>query len=245
MSGCGSTQPRSTQSKSDSASSQSSDSASTQSKSDSASTQSKSDNGSSQSKSESRTAGVASRREPTQIVNVRPTTTTGRLRSGYTSASRLHGECLGGSRNASGAVYDCGAGGREHEPCWPLGAGHETEGVFCLEVPWRRSGTEIALTKRWEVRLYPPEPHRLVWRVELTTGQRCQPAQAANEYHGIPFRFLCSTGHVSLIGEPDEKREPWTIREVIAHPEKGGTASFSEGPLGRLAVVWYAIGASL
>ncbi len=144
----------------------------------------------------------------------------------------------------SGAVYVCAADERGYEPCWPLGGGHETDEVFCLDVPWRRDGTEITLRKPWEVRLYRPEPHR-IWRAELATGQRCQPLHGAvSEYEGIPVRFVCGAGGPLLIGEPDETHEPWTIREVVKHHVKGGAPTLSEGPLGRFAVIWYAVGAS-
>jgi hypothetical protein len=176
---------------------------------------------------------------------VRPTSKAGALNPGYTVGKRVNdGECEGGARYASGAVYVCAADKEGHEPCWPLGGGHETGEVFCLEVPWRRDGTEITLRKPWEVRLYRREPHR-IWRAELTTGQRCQPLHGAvSEYHGVPWRFVCGAGGPLLIGEPDETREPWTIREVIEHRVKGGVPTFTEGPLGRFAVIWYAVGAS-
>jgi hypothetical protein len=200
--------------------------------------------GGTHSKSRGKVAAVASGGARTRIVIVRPTSKAGTLEAGYTIKSRLRGECEGGARYASGAVYVCGTDKRGYEPCWPLGAGHETGEVFCLKVPWRRSGTEIALRKRWEVRLYPPEPHR-IWRAELTTGQRCQPLHGAvSEYDGVPWRFVCGASGPLLIGEPDEWHEPWTIREVVEHPVKGGAPTLSEGPLGRFAVVWYAVGAS-
>jgi hypothetical protein len=200
--------------------------------------------GGTDSKSHSKVTTVVSGGARTRIVIVRPTSKAGTLESGYTIESRLRGECEGGARYASGAVYACATDNRGHEPCWPLGGGHETGQVFCLEVPWRRDGTEITLRKRWEVRLYRPEPHR-IWRAELTTGQRCQPLHGAvSQYDGLPRRFVCGSGGLVLIGEPDETHEPWTIREVIEHPVKGGMPTFSEGPLGRFAVIWYAVGAA-
>lgn len=184
----------------------------------------------------------------TRIVYVRPTTKIGSLEPGYTVRARLNGGlCLGPSKLVRGGAYSCTVGNRGFGPCWPLGKAATTAEVFCVEIPWKRSGIELALRARRKVEPAPAEPsaQRVIWAVELTSGQRCYVLEGAlSVFRGVPVDFSCVRTNIELLGAPDKAQAVWTIREAVAHPNKEAPESYSAGPLGRIAVVWYGLGAA-
>jgi hypothetical protein len=60
---------------------------------------------------------------------------------------------------------------------------------------------------------------------------------------GVPIRFACHGARLVLLGEPDKAQALWTIREVYVHGRRFNY-HFTYGPLGRIAVAWYGVGAA-
>jgi hypothetical protein len=144
---------------------------------------------------------------------VRPTTRSGSLKPGYSVSARLSdGLCVGSSVFVTGVAYECVVGDRIYGPCWPVGAaakaGDVLGEVFCLGMPWERSGVEIGLQKSVRPSLASTAERPSIWGVELTSGQRCHHTQGAvSAVGGVPVRFVCggkrSEGPV-LLGQPDK-----------------------------------------
>jgi len=177
-------------------------------------------------------------------VYVRPTTKRGSLKPGYTVSARLNGGPCLPSVDVVGGTYAC-VGGEGDGSCWPLGQATKAREVFCLKMPWEHSGTEIALRQRLRP-LLPVKPSQsMIWAVELTSGQRCSPLHGAlSLFGGVPIDFSCIPPDLDLLGKPDKTQARWTIQEAVAHFHKAASVSDSAGPLGRIAVAWYGLGAA-
>jgi hypothetical protein len=173
-----------------------------------------------------------SRANGTRVVYVRPTTKRGSLKPGYALSERLNGGPCLPSVDVVGGTYECSVGNKEYGPCWSLGDAANTREVFCLHMPWEHRGVEIQL------QLKPSE--RMIWDLELTTGQRCSPLHGAvGMYSGVPIDFSCAQSDLELLGQPNKAPVLWTIQEVVAHTHKEAALSHEAGPLGRIAVAWY------
>jgi hypothetical protein len=183
--------------------------------------------------------------EGTRLVDVRPTTMSGALKPGYSISARLNGGvCPAGAEAVDGA-YDCTVGNEEYGPCWPVGKVSKVGEMFCISMPWSRSGTDIGLQDTLRPLLPVKPSERLIWGVELTSGQRCSPLRGAvSMFAGVPIDFSCESSEIELLGEPDKAQALWTIREVVAHRHKQAPLSHSAGPLGGIAVAWYGLGAA-
>jgi hypothetical protein len=185
----------------------------------------------------------------TRFVYVRPTTKRGSLKPGYTVSARISdGLCLLPGGVVGGVAYTCTgtAGYGIYGPCWPIGEAAKTREVFCVGNPWEHSGTEIGLQERLKVErakpVVPPDKAS-IWGVELTSGQRCEHLHGAvSVFRRVPVDFACEG--TDLVGAPDRAQALWTIREVVVHRKKEAPASLAAGPLGRIAVVWYGLGAA-
>jgi hypothetical protein len=183
----------------------------------------------------------------TRVVYVRPTTKIGSLKPGYTIDKRLSGgRCPESSRFVSGIAYECTVENGIYGPCWPIGKASKTRKVFCIiRKPWEHRGTEINLSQ--VLRVLPPteqSKQRVLWGVELTSGQRCYPLEGAlSQYHGATVDFACAGTSARLLGTPSNMQPQWTIPEVLLHSTRY-SYSYSSAPLGRIAVAWYGEGAS-
>jgi hypothetical protein len=178
-------------------------------------------------------------------VYVRPTTKRGSLKHGYTVSARLDGGPCLPSVDVVGGTYECSVGSQGYGSCWPLGDAANTRKAFCINMPWEHSGTEIALQQKLRPLLALKPSERMIWAVELTSGPLCSPLHGAlSLFAGVPIDFSCPQSDLELLGKPDKAQAVWTIREVVAHRHKEAPLSDSAGPLGRIAVAWYGLGAA-
>jgi hypothetical protein len=176
-------------------------------------------------------------------VDVRPTTKRGSLKRGYTVSARLNGGPCLPSVDVVGGTYECSVGNKGYGSCWPLGDAAKARKAFCINMPWEHSGTEIALQQKLRPLLPVKPSERMIWAVELTSGQRCSPLHGAlSLFGGLPIDFSCAQWDLELLGKPDKAQAVWTIREAVAHFHKDAPVSDSPGPLGRIAVAWYGVG---
>lgn len=177
---------------------------------------------------------------------VRPTTKRGSLKPAYIVSVRLSGGvCREHSEIVSGEAYECSIGQGGHGTCWPIGKPSASAEVFCVRMPWEYSGVEIGLQKPLEPSATLQSRQSVIWGVELTSGQRCfSVPHSLGTFHGEGVYFLCGSTGFELLGEPNKAQPVWTMREVVAHFHKDAAASHSVGPLGRIAVAWYGVGAA-
>ncbi len=186
----------------------------------------------------------------TRFVYVRPTTKRGSLKPGYAVSARLSGGlCLSPATAMGGVAYECTVDSNGiYGPCWPIGKAAKTREVFCVGTPWQHSGTEIGLRERLKLgsaKPVVPVDKATIWGVELTSGQRCEHLLRGglSVFRGVPIDYGCEDSDLELLGAPDRAQALWTIREVVAHSKSKVIVSHTAGPLGRIAVAWYAVGA--
>jgi hypothetical protein len=132
---------------------------------------------------------------------------------------RLHapsqaGYCWVGSLTTSRRdAWRCFIGNYIHDPCFS--SQYDRGIALCPDVPWRKTGVRIRLTKPLP-RAYgnhsAPSLRLKPWALELYDGRRCLFASGASSVvEGQRLNYFCGTSSEGLWGFPYRRSEPWTI----------------------------------
>lgn len=158
-------------------------------------------------------AGATATAHPTVVVHVRPVTSTGKLRHGYTiTHRRAHASCSFGSE-AIGDAYRCFSGNLVIDPCW---VSNRKAFVVCLPDAWSHQAIRLHVTKGYQNGGFGSGGVSYPWGVRQASGTRCSWLQGASgEVKGKRISYGCTSTTV-LIGHVNKKPARWTIKRARA-----------------------------
>jgi hypothetical protein len=147
----------------------------------------------------------------TLVRHVRPVTSTGALRAGYTITHR-HGKasCQAGSE-AIGNAYRCFAGNFVYDPCWVAA---NPKYVICLGQPYSHRVARLRVSKGYENAGGLGSAGTLPWGVQVGSTRATLLQGATGTVNGKRINYSIKGFSVVLIGNVNKKHAQWFIREA-------------------------------
>lgn len=174
----------------------------------------------------------------TSVVHLRPVTSKGQLKPGYSvSKTYSFASCSAGSE-ATGNAYRCFAGKSNHslnrviDPCWVEG---NKRYVVCLRNPWSFNVVELTVSKGYDNSGRTTKHAKLPWGVQLPNGVQCGYLQGAGaSINGKRVNYACAHSHEVLYGAVNTSGQVWTIRKATA-----SHGSFTRHGRAQLGIAWF------